>query len=147
MGLMLLGVLAQVDAAVSVFAPPLEPAEAKGEEEEEMQRKSGREVLEATAIRDIGTAVSRETVMMAERGVPVARPENQADDSRHQRDRPLETVELASPKDADRPKTKKKKAFATGDEFDDIFGSLEKTSKRPKKRKRGNEFDDIFSGL
>ncbi|GAB1320761.1 hypothetical protein MFIFM68171_10971 [Madurella fahalii] len=46
-------------------------------------------------------------------------------------------------------KPKKKKA-PTGDEFDDIFGSLDKDKgKKPKKKKRkkGDEFDDIFGGL
>lgn len=46
-------------------------------------------------------------------------------------------------------KPKKKKA-STGDEFDDIFGSLDKDKgKKPKKKKRkkGDEFDDIFGVL
>jgi hypothetical protein len=36
-----------------------------------------------------------------------------------------------------------------GDEFDDIFASLDSETKKPKKKKRkkGDEFDDIFGGL
>ncbi|EAQ89003.1 hypothetical protein CHGG_05622 [Chaetomium globosum CBS 148.51] len=47
-------------------------------------------------------------------------------------------------------KKKKTREDAGGDEFDDIFGSLDDgKSKKPKrkKRKKGDEFDDIFGGL
>jgi hypothetical protein len=47
-------------------------------------------------------------------------------------------------------KKKKTREEAGGDEFDDIFGSLDDgKSKKPKKKKRkkGDEFDDIFGGL
>jgi hypothetical protein len=47
-------------------------------------------------------------------------------------------------------KKKKTREDAGGDEFDDIFGSLDDgKSKKPKKKKRkkGDEFDDIFGGL
>lgn len=56
----------------------------------------------------------------------------------------------------DRPKKKKSQDVGKtvkGDEFDDIFGSLDtkkkkdKTTKPKKRRKGGDEFDDIFGGL
>ncbi|KAG7290290.1 hypothetical protein NEMBOFW57_000289 [Staphylotrichum longicolle] len=53
------------------------------------------------------------------------------------------------------PKKKKKKAReggleGAGDEFDDIFGSLDSSKPKTKKKKQkkgGDEFDDIFGGL
>ncbi|KAK0623215.1 hypothetical protein B0T14DRAFT_515596 [Immersiella caudata] len=133
LGLMLLGVLAQVEKAVSVYAPV---ESGKGMEGEAMQ------IYKGVSIPDVGIPISRDTM-----GLPVERSEYPLP-ARQPGDQPRETVEISSPKDADRPKTKKKKKASEGDEFDDIFGGLEKTSKRPKKkRKKGDEFDDIFNGL
>ncbi|KAK4455961.1 hypothetical protein QBC34DRAFT_432258 [Podospora aff. communis PSN243] len=137
MGLMLLGVLAQVDKAVSVFAPVAESEkETAGEEAE-----AG--VTEEISIPDVGIPVSREDVAMS---LPVERQED-ASFAQRPREKPRETVEMSSAKDMDRPKIKTKKKASGGDEFDDIFWALEKPSKRPKKRKKGDKFDDIFSGL
>jgi len=159
MGLMLLGVLAQVDNAVSPFAAAAAAAArptASAEEMFELNRsEGGRESLlgiEArTLIPDIGTAVSREEVMMTEVGA--VRPqvlegrECASPPPLHRRDQLRETTEVASPKEAERPRLKKK-VKPSGDEFDDIFSGLEKPAKRPKKkRKKGDEFDDIFGGL
>ena len=48
-----------------------------------------------------------------------------------------------------KPKKKKKarEGGQGGDEFDDIFGSLDSRPKKKKKKKGGDEFDDIFGGL
>ena len=66
---------------------------------------------------------------------------------------PAISTKGSPPPDKARPLQKKKKKArenAGGDEFDDIFGSLDDgKSKKPKKKKRkkGDEFDDIFGGL
>ncbi|KAH6627670.1 hypothetical protein F5144DRAFT_280813 [Chaetomium tenue] len=60
------------------------------------------------------------------------------------------TAKSSPPHEARLSQKKKKTRDAGGDEFDDIFGSLDDgKSKKPKKKKRkkGDEFDDIFGGL
>jgi hypothetical protein len=137
MGLMLLGVLAQVDMAVSVFAPVESGKETVGEAEVK--------VSEALSVPDVGIPIARGDVAM---GVPVERQgEGDTSFARQPRDKPRETIEVSSAKDVDRPMIKREKKASGGDEFDDIFGGLEKPGKRPKRRKQGDEFDDIFSGL
>lgn len=155
MGLMLLGVLAQVDNAVSVFASgPVIAGVGDGDNEVAEKILTLEGAGNRGTAHDVGVVVSREEFMLAERRIPVARLEGMLNTSLpsphpwYSRDQPQETVETACPKDADQLKSKKKKKKATGGEFDDIFDSLENTSKRPKKkRKKGDEFDDIFNGL
>lgn len=53
-------------------------------------------------------------------------------------------------KSTEKKPRKAKKAVGGGDEFDDIFGSLDNKSTKPKKKKKakkGDEFDDIFGEL
>ncbi|KAL2015604.1 hypothetical protein VTK56DRAFT_5183 [Thermocarpiscus australiensis] len=200
LGLMLLGVLAQVDAALAPFAPS--PA-ADGEPPEDFPQQAGalgssnpQEASRPSLLdqdrntatdtdTDMGVAVSREDLLLMsieqaqeeEEDLTRSKPTRQQSIIAQTPDEmgtpdipsngPAETraasqsqgparsdggseegrASQGQGKQAEKKKEKKKKAG--GDEFDDIFGSLE-TSRRPKKKKRkkgGDEFDDIFGSL
>lgn len=135
LGLMLLGVLAQVDLAILPFAPGPGP---EVRVEAVVPRAASPAAVPA---HDTGVAVSRDAVFLAE---PVsARPKTKTPTD----DEIRETIEQEPAPHV--PKSKKKKAAAGGDELDDIFGALEPAAKKPKKKKRkkGDEFDDIFGAL
>ncbi|KAK0711585.1 hypothetical protein B0H67DRAFT_646944 [Lasiosphaeris hirsuta] len=142
LGLMLLGVLAQVDRAISPFAAGPEEAE-----EEEAGVVVPRTASPAAAVpaHDTGVAVSRDAVVFLA-SEPTLRPKTETPKPRPE-DEGRETAEQEPAPAIPRPK-KKKKATAGGDEFDDIFGALEPAARKSKKkRKKGDEFDDIFGAL
>ncbi|KAK3301563.1 uncharacterized protein B0T15DRAFT_316248 [Chaetomium strumarium] len=189
LGLMLLGVLAQVDKAVVPFAPEVS-TEAAGEraavsDAQTSGRGSGTAGDRGTAdtdaaIRtgvdvDMGVAVSREEVLAsieqnektkacAMSSLP-SKPSVQLRRETAAAGRQTSTAAEAGTDKAvsketnnstdvsieclKSKKTKEKKR--AGDEFDDIFGALDKSSSnkapKKKKRKKGDEFDDIFGGL
>ncbi|KAK4242430.1 ribonuclease MRP protein subunit rmp1 [Achaetomium macrosporum] len=196
LGLMLLGVLAQVDKAVAPLAPEmaaeateeeraalLSKAQASGRASETAPDRGTTDADTATHMDmemdvDMGVAVSREEIMAsieqdeqtAARAISPQR-ENLAVQAQTERDATshqtsttagIKTDEAAtkgtnnsstsaSAAGLAKPKKAKKERKREGDEFDDIFGSLDKSSsKKPpkkRKRKRGDEFDDIFGGL
>lgn len=133
LGVFLLGVLGEVDAAVGRFVAEDEGQQGGGEiasaddavaavpvgEEEIDVAVTGEEMGVAVVRGEMGTAVARGNVVEEEREEKVT--------------------------------VVKKKKKARGDEFDDIFGALEGNppAKRVKKKKKakGDEFDDIFGGL
>ncbi|KAK4153730.1 ribonuclease MRP protein subunit rmp1 [Chaetomidium leptoderma] len=196
LGLMLLGVLAQVDKTVAPFAPP-PPSDAppSSRAEPEPQAAAAAAATEfnppgETAVSapdqdqaimmmdtDMGVAVSREEILLSiERDptpristtTPVPTPISAQTHPRSislpinppskKKPTAAATAKTEPPSKESSPAepvikvtTTKRKKIKTGDEFDDIFGSLDgkSSSKKPKKKKRkkGDEFDDIFGGL
>lgn len=163
LGLMLLGVLAQVDAAMAVFAEG--PVGERALEGEEVVGRGGAGRSDEVMV-DVGVAVSREEAGIAvareEAGVAVSREDVMGNPAarwvkepttmkvpRHLKDETREIAGEGRPaaKDQNKDRTKRKKAKV--DEFDNIFASLEKSAKRPKKKKKRkeDEFDKLFAGL
>ncbi len=156
---MLLGVLAQVDKALSPFAAAPEPAleqQADLPFGDRDQAAAGipDDYTGHVSMSDVGVAVSREDTVMAESNhvVPILTTKEKETEPVSKRKPKLKEEEDKQwiEKDDDKPKSKKKKK-AGEDEFDDIFDSLDKGDDRPKAKKKkkavGDEFDDIFSSL
>lgn len=140
LGVFLLGVLGEVDAAVGLFVG----AEGKQRERETASADDGggavpvgEEMDVAAKEEEMGVAVVRGemgvAVVREEMGVAVARGGTIIEEERE------EKVNVV-----------KKKKKARGDEFDDIFGALEGKllAKRLKREKaRGDGVDDVFGVL
>lgn len=138
LGLALIGILAQVNAAVT----PLSSAQVDDNGIPVVQEEtipptpmSKTEAHGVADVADLGVSVSREELR---RQVIVPEP------------RVRSTLASADPEEnpihqvhEDLRKRKKRK-----DEFDDLFDSLQaKDTKKKKKRKKKDEFDDMFSSL
>ncbi|KAK4166636.1 ribonuclease MRP protein subunit rmp1 [Cladorrhinum sp. PSN259] len=142
LGLLLLGVLAQIDKALESFSPMPPP---------DMVREDYIPVTPEVTSEDITKIVVTEkpTDMDMSVGIAVSRDALTAksveQDDEHERSPPL-----SSKQEEIRVTKPSKKAKKTGgDEFDDIFGSVLKpttTKKKAKKKAPTDEFDAIFGG-
>ncbi|KAK4193622.1 hypothetical protein QBC35DRAFT_536898 [Podospora australis] len=155
LGLMLLGVLAQVDQACVVFAPDPSPVADDDDDDSGVALNDGGEtglqletvnrggrgavteevVMSMEVDADMGVAISRE-VFMAE-APPQEPPKKTKTDQSPSISKPRQPEEEEEDEKAEEePKPKKKMPkVVKGDEFDDIFGSFGDNSPQPTKRK------------
>ena len=200
LGLMLLGVLAQVDQAVAPFAPGLPDDMAVVEMADTAPAVVVVVVDEDTemepAASDVGVAVSRDEIMASIERDPTARRTTSSTPAQPQQPLPSRSTSLPTRRVRELvtaqtrggvktepaskqpsltpslPPAKPLKKKKRGDEFDDIFGSLDTSvkpakpaiskdpssagmanSEKPKKKKartgpaEGDEFDSIFGSL
>ncbi|OIW33853.1 hypothetical protein CONLIGDRAFT_198192 [Coniochaeta ligniaria NRRL 30616] len=144
LGLALVGVLAQVNAAITPLVPGLSD-EADGDVLPLKQTKDAQEAP------DLGVAISRSEIeqrvlTQAEQPNPKRAVEDLSAKSSETdgRETSLEEGKSTSRKVGGKAGKSKK----SRDEFDSLFDSLEtKKPSKKKKRKKGDEFDDLFSSL
>ncbi|SPQ26053.1 78fcb27a-5d60-44fc-b333-5564f66bbda6 [Thermothielavioides terrestris] len=149
LGLMLLGILAQVDTAVAPFAPP-PPKDTTTLVESDEPELGGKAPIFSAADdqgpdTDMGVAVSREETTAPLTGKNNKRPRTEPEEGRR----------LRAAGRGGGGERGEEGGGGGGDEFDDIFAGLDDDKKRnpkpqkkkTKKRRKGDEFDDIFSGL
>lgn len=148
LGLALLGVLAQVNAAITpILPPPLEGIDDTTVGETSQPPIAQKEEVGET-VADMGVAVSRTAIVKKGSAPEKTRlvPMSPKRKVKHEEDDADEPAVLNSPEVKEKPRKKKRR-----DEFDDIFGSLEteETAKKKKKKKtkKRDEFDDIFGSL
>ena len=158
LGLALLGVLAQVHAAVAPLVPAL-----SGEGEE-----GGDGLLPSATTGPVVAGPDRDVQGGADLGIAVSRSEVERQPSKaarrpevkqgleHRGPEPSETLAEDEPLQervtvpSSKPEEKPKKSKKSRDEFDSLFDSLEANKppkKKKKKQKKGDEFDDLFSSL
>lgn len=147
LGLALVGVLAQVNAAVEQLVP-VKSEEDHGSLLPLAEKADAEPSKDVEGVADLGVAVSRSAIEGQSASVSVdrkvsAKPKNVKQSVDELDPGPSETVieERSS-------KVKPKKSKKSRDEFDSLFDTLEPKKPAKKKRwKKGDEFDNLFSSL
>ncbi|KAK3374965.1 hypothetical protein B0H63DRAFT_481405 [Podospora didyma] len=176
LGLMLLGILAQVDKALSPFAStsslddeeqdhlrsvpsqlasvdnPSHPQPGHLPETHQVKDIDMPDIAE-----DIGVAVSREDLLVSTRGNAPSPPSSLPSRGSNNNPPPkkekepnntiITTTDTTTKKDEEPPVAEKRKKKKGGDEFDDIFGSLEEDKPRKKKKKKKAGGGDEFDDI
>ncbi|KAB5570338.1 hypothetical protein GE09DRAFT_704328 [Coniochaeta sp. 2T2.1] len=155
LGLALVGVLAQVNAAIELLVPPEEtdsddavPAAGK--------TVPGNGTIDATDVTDMGVAISREEIGQRGSSNPVETPRGKPAVESHYCPKASKakggkvlSEKQGSTTTSGEVKEAPKKSKKSRDEFDS-FDSLETKPAKKKKKKRkkdGDEFDNLFSSL
>ncbi|KAK4232132.1 hypothetical protein QBC38DRAFT_464472 [Podospora fimiseda] len=152
LGLLLLGVLAQINKALEPFSPsPPSDLLIEGGEEDFSPEEAIPEVIqdetpaENTENIDLGVAVSRDSLDL--------NPSiEQEEDETNQISKPSKNSKILASKDEFTTSKKNPKKKAAADEFDNIFASISSSSSKPKKKKTTtklsappkDEFTSIF---
>jgi ribonuclease MRP protein subunit RMP1 len=153
LGLALIGVLAQVNAAIApLVSPPVQESVGAITAEQVTTPPVGPRGDPEDAGADFGVAVSRTELVtrkrLAAEDDPPAEPER--NNAKQKGEDPEEDAQKTGTSDGVEVKEKSRKKKRR-DEFDDIFGSLEteesSKKKKKKKSKKRDEFDDIFGSL
>ncbi|KAK1750703.1 hypothetical protein QBC47DRAFT_92431 [Echria macrotheca] len=167
MGLMLLAVLAQIDAATAVYAPSppssLPSSSTPIPDAESASNPLSEPTNIPAQVLDIGEAVSREEVSQLFQGdIDVDTPDRSVSKMDGTRAEELVSSSSSSSRPAEEPPKKvrgkkRRGGGGDGDEFDDIFSSLAPptssssglSSLKTKKSRKGDEdeFDDIFASI
>ncbi|KAB5558378.1 hypothetical protein GE09DRAFT_1221496 [Coniochaeta sp. 2T2.1] len=154
LGLGLVGVLAQVNAAVEMLVPP-EETDGDAAVTAAGKTVTGKGITDATDVPDMGVAISRGEIGQRGSSKQVETQRSKPAVESHYSPKPGKTKGESVSSEKQRSTTtsgtvkEAPKRLKNRDEFDSLFDLLEtKPAKKKKKRKTdGDEFDNLFSSL